>query len=288
MPSSDRAAPPPAATAAPPAASRRRRFWRAHGDRVIGALVVLGLLLAWELASAAGLLNSYHFPRPTKLAQTLWRLVVDGFPRGITAFVHIQATFWRILLGYSLAAVLGIPLGLLVGRSLLLNRAAAPLITFARSVATISLLPLAVAWFGVGELTRVLLIAYGSFFIILTNVIAAVQGVDVRWIRAAQTLGASRRQIFFRVILPGSLPRIFGGMKVALGMAFLVIVAVEMIGTVRGLGALIMEARTFYRSDAAMVGMLFIGLVGFLLAKGLDRLERWLLPWAVGLEEVQR
>lgn len=282
MPSSEQAA------AGPVVAPRRRRFWRAHGDRVIGAAVVLFILVAWELASAAGWLNSYHFPRPTRLAQTLWRLVTDGFPRGITAMVHIQATVWRILLGYTLAAALGIPLGLFIGRNVLLDRATTPLVTFARSVATISLLPLAVAWFGVGELTRVLLIAYGSFFIILTNVIAAVQGVDVRWVRAAETLGASRRQIFFRVILPGSLPRIFGGMKVALGMAFLVIVAVEMIGTVRGLGALIMEARTFYRSDAAIVGMLFIGTVGFLLAKGLDRLERRLLPWAVGLEEVER
>lgn len=290
MPSSDVAGDgPPAAPRAPALGRQRRlRLWRAHGDRLVGAVVVLAILLAWELASAAGWLNTYHFPPPSKLASTLWRLTVDGFPRGITALVHIRATFGRILMGYALAALTAIPLGLIIGRSAFLDRASAPLVTFARSVATISLLPLAVAWFGVGELTRVLLIAYGSFWIILTNVVAAVKGVDGRWIHAAQTLGASERQIFFRVILPGSLPRIFGGMKVALGVAFLVIVAVEMIGTVRGLGALIMEARTFYRSDAAFVGMLFIGLVGFLLAKGLDRLERWLLPWAVGLEEVER
>lgn len=281
MQSSESAAPAPMQTLP-------RRLWRVHGDRLIGLAVVLFILLAWELSAAAGLLNNYHFPPPSRLAETFRRLITDGFPRGITAMVHIQATFLRIVKGYALAAALGIPLGLFIGRNALLDRASSPLVTFARSVATISLLPLAVAWFGVGELTRVLLIAYGSFWIILTNVITAVKGVDEHWIRAAKTLGASERQIFFRVILPGSLPRMFGGMKVALGMAFLVIVAVEMIGTVRGLGALIMEARTFYRSDAAMVGMVFIAIVGYLLARGLDRLERWLLPWAVGLEEVER
>jgi ABC-type nitrate/sulfonate/bicarbonate transport system permease component len=266
----------------------RPRFWQTYSDQLVGVASILVILLAWELASRAGLLNAYHFPPPSKLAATLWQLIDVGFPRDITAMVHIRATFWRIIQGYVLATVLAIPLGLIIGRSTILDRASSPIITFARSVATISLLPLAVAWFGVGELTRVLLIAYASFWIILTNVIQAVKGVDMRWIQAAQTLGASDRQIFFRVIMPGSLPRIFGGMKVALGVAFLVIVAVEMIGTVRGLGALIMEARTFYRSDAAMVGMIFIAIVGFFLAKGLDRLERWLLPWAVGLEEVER
>ena len=237
---------------------RLRRHLRRYSDQLIGLATILVILLVWETGSATGLLNSYHFPRPTKLASTLVRLVDEGFPRGITAMVHIRATFSRIVKGYALATALAIPLGLFIGRSALLDRASNPLIT------------------------------YASFWIILTNVIQAVKGVDARFIRAAETLGASDRQIFFRVILPGSLPRIFGGMKVALGIAFLVIVAVEMIGTVEGLGALIMEARTFYRSDAAMVGMIFIAIVGFALAKGLDRLERWLLPWAVGLEEVER
>ncbi len=257
-------------------------------DRVVGLLTVIVLVGLWEILVRAGQLNAYHFPPPSKLAATLWNLAVEGFPKGITVWQHIWATVWRILQGYLLATVVAIPLGMVVGSAYVLDKATHSLITFARSIATISLLPLAVAWFGVGELARVLLIFYGCFWIILTNVIEGVKQVDPTFINAGKMLGATRRQLFFRVILPASLPRIFAGMKVALGIAFMVIVAVEMIGTIRGLGALIMEARTFYRSDAAMVGMIFIALFGFSLSKILDWVERALLPWAPDLEEVER
>jgi ABC-type nitrate/sulfonate/bicarbonate transport system permease component len=257
-------------------------------DWVFGFLTVLVIIALWEFSSRMGWLGTYHFPPPSRLAATFETLLTRGFPRGITAGIHIQTTLWRIIQGYTLATLLAIPLGLFVGSSRFLDHATSPVITFARSVATISLLPLAVAWFGVGEVTRVFLIAYGCFWIILTNVVAAVKGVDEHYIRAAETLGASRRQIFFQVMLPASLPRIFAGMRIALGVAFLVIVAVEMIGTVRGLGALIMEARTFYRSDAAMVGMIFIAIIGFALAKVLSWLERVLLPWVADPEELER
>jgi ABC-type nitrate/sulfonate/bicarbonate transport system permease component len=270
----------------PEGAARPPRF--SLPDWTIGVISVLVLLVLWEIGVQAGVLNARNFPPPSRLARSLWALVTDGFPRGITVWLHINATIQRILKGYALASVLAIPLGLVVARSYVLGRISLPVITFARSVATISLLPLAVAWFGVEETTRVLLITYGTFWVILTNVIEGVKQVDPDLIRAAQTLGATRRQIFYRVILPASLPRIFAGMKVALGLAFLVIVAVEMIGTIQGLGALIMQSRTYYRSDIAMVGMIFMALFGFALAKTLDWVERLLLPWATGLEEVER
>lgn len=273
-----------------PSSSQKLKGWRLPRlpERVWGVLTVLVLLALWEGLSRLGLLNPYHFPRPSKLAVTLWDLASTGFPRGITVWQHIGATVWRILQGYLLATVVAIPLGLIIGSASALDKATGALITFARSIATISLLPLAVAWFGVGELTRVLLIAYGCFWIIITNVIEGVKQVDPQLINAGRMLGANRNQIFRRVILPATLPRIFAGMKVALGIAFMVIVAVEMIGTSQGLGALIMEARTFYRSDAAIVGMVFIALFGFSLAKILDWVERTLLPWAPDLEEMER
>lgn len=257
-------------------------------DRMIGLATVVVLIALWEILSRAGYLNAYHFPPPSKLAATLRDLVVVGFPKGITVWQHIGATVWRILLGYLLAVIVAVPLGMIIGSAKLLDKASSPVITFSRSVATISLLPLAVAWFGVGELTRVLLIFYGCFFIILTNVVEGVKHVDITLVNAGRMLGSSRKQLFFRVILPATLPKIFAGMKVALGIAFMVIVAVEMIGTIQGLGALIMEARTFYRSDAAMVGMIFIALFGYFLSKILDWVERTLLPWAPDLEDVER
>ena len=257
-------------------------------ERMIGLLSIIVLLVLWEIFSRTGHLNPYHFPRPSKLADTLWDLMWVGVPKGVTIWLHIWATVWRILKGYLLAAVLAIPLGMLIGASRWLDRAANPIVTFSRSIAIISLLPLFVAWFGVGELSRVLLITYGCFWIILTNVIEGVKQVEPDLIRAGKMLQSNQRQIFFRIILPATVPRIFAGMKIALGVSFAVIVAVEMIGTIEGLGALIMESRTFYRSDAAMVGMIFIALFGFFLSKVLDMSEGLLLPWATGLEEVER
>jgi ABC-type nitrate/sulfonate/bicarbonate transport system permease component len=265
-----------------------QRFSFSLPEPLVGLVTILLLLGLWELAVYFEWISSFHFPPPSRLSRTFISLLNQGFPRGITAWIHIQATVTRILQGYIIATLLAIPLGLFIGNSLILEKATSPVITFARSVATISLLPLAVAWFGVGEFTRVFLITYGCFWIILTNVISGVRQVETEYIHAARMLAATPGQIFYRVILPASFPRIFSGMKVALGMAFLVIVAVEMIGTIAGLGALIQQARTFYRSDAAMVGMVFMGIFGFLLSKGLDWLERLLLPWASGLEEVER
>ncbi len=257
-------------------------------ENAVKIITIVFLIGIWELLSQAGFLNPLHFPRPSKLIATFWELVVVGYPTGITVWVHIKATILRILQGYALAAVVAIPMGLAIGRSRLLLRATNPIITFARSIAVISLLPLAIVWFGVGELSRILLIAWGCYWAILTNTVQGARQVDVNYINAARMLGTSKIQLFFRVILPATLPRIFAGMKIGLGVGFMVIIAVEMVGTIKGLGALIQQARFYYSSHIAIDGMIFIGIFGLLISFTLDRLERVLLPWAVGLEEVER
>jgi ABC-type nitrate/sulfonate/bicarbonate transport system permease component len=257
-------------------------------DLKIRLLTLVGLILLWELLSRGGLISMLALPRPSRLVSTLWDLTVTGFPTDLTVWMHIKATMSRILQGYVLATVVAIPAGLIIGRISLLDQATGPIITFARSVATISLLPLAIAWFGVSEQARVLLIMYGAFWAILTNTIQGVKSVDITFINVGRMFGASRRRIFFRVFLPATLPRIFAGMKVALGIAFMVIVGVEMIGTVQGLGALIQQARFFYKSDVSIAGTIIIGVFGLLISLVLDWLERMLLPWAVGLEEGER
>jgi ABC-type nitrate/sulfonate/bicarbonate transport system permease component len=201
---------------------------------------------------------------------------------------HIGVTLTRIAQGYALALALAVPVGLVIGSVPALDRLALPVVTFCRSVATLSLLPLAIVWFGVGELSKVLLIAYACFWVMVTNVIAGVKYVDPMLVRAARTLDTSPIGIFLRVALPAALPRTFAGMRVALGVGFMTIVGVEMIGTIQGLGALILEARTFFRSDVTLVGMAVIGVFGFALSVVLERLERGLLPWQRGLESVRR
>ena len=133
-----------------------------------------------------------------------------------------------------------------------------------------------------GELSKVLLIAYACFWVMVANVIAGVKYVDPLLVRAARSLETGPVGIFLRVALPAALPRMFAGMRVSLGVAFMTIVGVEMIGTIQGLGALILEARTYFRSDVSLVGMGVIGIFGFVLSTLLERLERTLAAVAPG------
>jgi ABC-type nitrate/sulfonate/bicarbonate transport system permease component len=243
-------------------------------------LAVIGALLAlWQIGAAAGWLRPIQFPPPSRLARSFYELVVEGFPEGVTLGAHFAITIQRILLGYVGALALAIPLGLALGWFTVLDRLTEPVIAFCRSVATLSLLPVAIVWFGTGEMSKVFLIGYGCFWVMLSNVVAAVKLVDPVLIRAARTMDTGPFDVFTRVALPAALPRMFAGARVALGVGFMVIVGAEMIGTIHGLGALIMEARTFYRSDITMVGMFVIGALGFAISVGLQKLERWLLPW---------
>lgn len=241
--------------------------------------LVLAILALWEIAAQMGLLRPTRFPAPSRLFTSFVELVFEGYPAGTTLGQHFALTVQRIIGGFVIAFLLALPLGLVIGWWPLLDRLTTTIIAFCRSVATLSLLPLALVWFGTGEASKMFLIGYGCFWVLLSNVIAAVQQVDPMLVRAARTLDAGTGEIFLRVVLPAALPRIFAGARVALGVGFMVIVGAEMIGTITGLGALIMEARTFYRSDITLVGMAVLGVVGFVLTTGLQRLEVWLMPW---------
>lgn len=258
-------------------------------SRAVPPLIVLAILLvAWELGVRYGFLKPYQFPPVSRIAQGFAELSTVGFPTGVSIWSHTLTTVTRVLAGYIGALVLAVPLGVVIGSFPILDKLTAPLVVFCRSVATLSLLPLVIVWFGAGELTKVFLIGYGCFWVMLSNVIAGVRYVDPVLVRAARTFGLNGAELFRRVILPAALPRIFAGARMALGVGFMVIVGAEMIGTIEGLGALIMEARTFYRSEITIIGMLIIGIIGFAISAGLTGLERLLLPWAGNLDAVRR
>jgi ABC-type nitrate/sulfonate/bicarbonate transport system permease component len=250
--------------------------------------VIATLILLWELAVRFGYLKAYQFPPASKIARGFQEISSVGFPTGVTLWSHTLTTVWRILQGYVAAMALAIPAGLLIAAFPLLDKMLAPAIVFFRSIATLSLLPLVIVWFGAGELTKIVLIGYGCFWVMLSNVIAGVKYVDPVLIRAGRSFGLNGVELYRSVVLPAALPRIFAGARMALGVGFMVIVGAEMIGTIEGLGALIMEARTFYKSEITIVGMLVIGALGFLISTGLAALERVMLPWGSSIDEVKR
>lgn len=242
-------------------------------------MAIIAWLALWELASCLEWLDPFLAPSPSTLIATAWELLTEGFPDGITIQGHIAATLSRVLAGFTIAAVSAIPLGIAVGYVPILDLIFGNIITFGRSIAAISVLPLFVAWFGIGEVSKILLIAFATFWVIITYTIASVKFVDPMLIRAALSMDADAGTVFRSVVLPAALPRIFTGLKVGLAIAFLVIAAAEMIATVKGLGALIQEARTSFRTDITMVGMLAIGILGYVTSKGLEMIEGRLMPW---------
>lgn len=257
-------------------------------DRIGFPVLVFACLFSiWELLAALDLINTFFLPPPSTLFQTFVELMRDGFPEEILLYDHIVVTLQRSMLGYCIAVGLAIPIGIVIGYFPVLDAISRPYITFGRSTAPISILPLFIAFFGIGEESKIALITFACFWATITNTIAGVKYVDPMLLRAARSMDTPPVRTFVEVILPAALPRIFAGLKISLAIAFMVIVAAEMIATVYGLGALINEARTWFRTDITMVGMAVIGVIGYLASLGLDWIEKKLLPWSHASRRVE-
>jgi ABC-type nitrate/sulfonate/bicarbonate transport system permease component len=243
--------------------------------RAMLALVSLGAVLAvWTGLSGLGLVNTVLVPSPQDVARAALTAIRDG-----SLLTNAAASLSRVLEGFAVAMLIAIPLGVLMGVSRTARGLVDPLIELLRPVPPIAFIPLAILWFGIGEFSKVMIIAYGAFFPIFVNTMAGFRDVDLVHIRAAQTLGAQRYEIFKDVVLPSAFPQMVTGARLGMGMAFIVLVAAELVASSEGLGYLINDARFSFRTDQIFVGMITIGLLGLVLNKGLLEAERRLLRW---------
>jgi len=227
---------------------------------------MVGLLLAvWWLAAG----DSIIFPTPPQVFAGLVELTREGtLPR------HITASLFRVTIGYGLAVALAIPLGSLMGWYPAVFDAVNPLIQLLRPISPIAWIPVAILWFGVGDASPTFLIFLASFFPIVVATTAGVHLVEQPFIRAARNFGYGGFRLFRKVILPAALPSIITGMRVALGVAWLVVVAAEMVAINSGLGFMIIDARNAgTRYDLVVAGMVIIGVIGFILDIIMRRLE---------------
>jgi len=237
-------------------------------------LVATAFLLSWE--GAVRLSGSDLFPRPIEVAGGIVELVEKGL-----LFKYIVASLFRVTWGFFLAVLLGVPFGLLLGWFGWAFKAFNPMIQVLRPISPIAWIPVAILWFGVSDAAPVFLIFLASVFPITVSATAAVQNMQLVYLRAARNFGLTRMQLFRRVILPATLPQIITGVRIALGVAWLVVVAAEMIAVNSGLGYLIIDARNAgKRYDLVVAGMVLIGLIGLgldLLVRQLERFDevRW-------------
>jgi NitT/TauT family transport system permease protein len=246
---------------------------------VLLPLLVAGVfLLVWDVA--VRLSGSALFPKPIDVFWGLVELVQKGL-----LVKYIVASLFRVTWGFALAVLVGVPFGLMLGWFRRAQEAFNPLIQAFRPISPIAWIPVAILWFGVTDAAPIFLIFLASVFPITVSTMAAVKSVQSVHLRAAQNFGLTGTQLFLRVILPATLPQIITGLRIALGVAWLVVVAAEMIAVNSGLGYLIIDARNAgKRYDLVVAGMVVIGLIGYLLDLLMRQAER--LPsvkWAYGV-----
>ncbi len=245
-------------------AAPARRPGGRRGRLAIYAALAAGTLVVWQAISAFTL--PIFFPPPVEVAAAFWQTLSDG-----TLLQHVGASYLRIFAGWAIGCALAIPLGLLAGRSALVRLLVEPYIEFFRFIPPIAFIGLFLIWFGLGETSKVLLIVYTALFATFVNTLAGAMAVEPEKIRAAQCLGATPRQIFTHVVVPATVPYIVTGLRLAMGNAFMTVIAAELVAAQSGVGHLIWNSRLFAQTDFVFVGIITLGLMGFAANWGLSR-----------------
>jgi len=252
-----------------PATVWLRRGLRSGAEVALPFVVVA---IAWQLFAMYGPMPPQLFPGVDKIVATFVRLSLSGI-----LVLNALSTLLRLAGGFALGAVAGVLLGVLMGRSRWAEDLLVPLVSVGNPIPGLAYAPLFVIWFGLGDLPAILLVGFSTAFPVAVNTWTGVRAVKEIWIRAALTMGAAERQLFRKVILPGSLPYVLTGLRLGLARAWRVLVAVEMLTSVRdGLGWLIFGAREFLNTDVMLAGIAVIGIVGLSLEKLIfERLEQF-------------
>ena len=260
---------------------RLRASWRWPLSRqlTLSLLTLTALFALWWAVTRLGLIAPLFLPPPGAVLDKL--LTIAG-PQGFmdaTLWQHLAASLTRILIALAAAVLIGIPVGIAMGLSPTARGILDPLIELYRPVPPLAYLPLMVIWFGIGETSKILLIYLAIFAPVAMAKLAGVKSVQQVRVRAAQSLGASRGQILWFVILPGALPDILTGLRIGLGVGWSTLVAAELIAATRGLGFMVQSAGEFLATDVVLAGIAVIAVIAFTLELGLRALQRRLTPW---------
>jgi len=238
------------------------------------------LLVVWEIAAFA-VNNPFIIPSLTTVVPILIHPFSSSYTLGTGSLVWNAAiSIQRVGLGFLIATVVAIPLGILMGRFQALNDAFDSLIELLRPIPPLAWVPLALAWFKIGLTSIVFIIFIGAFFPILLNTIDGVKAVKKTWVEVAMTLGAGERQILLKVLLPGAAPTIWTGLRVGFGIAWMCVVAAEWLpGISQGLGYLILYAYNFGQTNLIIAGMVVIGIIGLAIDLVFKSVERKWFSW---------
>ncbi|WP_342051700.1 MULTISPECIES: ABC transporter permease [unclassified Cupriavidus] len=245
----------------------------------VSTAAVIAVLALWQIAGSRGWVDALFLPPPTELAVSFSHLWRDGYGQ-IPLWKHVGISLARAMSAFVASIVIGVPLGLLMGRSAALAAALNPFVQFLRPLPKIALIPLTIVWLGIDEASKFFLIFIATFLNVLVGSAAAVRGVSEGYIRVAQTLGLNRRQVFWRVVFPHCAGDLFTTVRLSIGIGWTALVAAELVASSAGVGWMIVNAGSYLRTDVVMIGILILGIVGYALDVALVALQKWIVPWA--------
>ena len=236
------------------------------------------LLTAWALVAQQGWVSSTLLASPWQVLQATRNLFINGYS-GVPFSVHLGASLGRVGIAFMLGATLGIGMGLLRAMSREVDALWLIPSEILRPIPQLGLVPIFILWFGIGELSKVLLILLSVFLVTMVSAQAGAASTSGDALRAARSLGAERRQMFFYVILPSALPQIMTGLRVAMGVALSILVAAELLGGDRGLGFIVLDATNFFRTSYVFAGVLLIGSIGLATDRAFVLITRRWVHW---------
>lgn len=249
------------------------------GVRLTAVAAVATALAAWSLAAWLQLVSPTFLPSPLAVWQAMVTAQTSGY-RGHTLLVHTGYSLFRVLVGFGAAVLVGVPLGLLMGRNKFIYAAVDPFVGFFRPLPPLGYYMLLVLWLGIGEASKITLLFLSGAPIMIVSAAAAVRGVQEDRLRVARSLGLSEQQVFRSVILPATLPALFTAARLTVGVTFGSLVAAEIVAATSGLGFLILNSSQYLRTSYVFLGIAVIGVIAVMLDRLAMALERLIVPWA--------
>jgi NitT/TauT family transport system permease protein len=236
--------------------------------------VISGVLIIWEISGRLGLVHPLFFPVPSLIFVTFFSMIVNG-----EISEHLSITLFRVFFGFLLGTIPGIIIGMVMGASDKVRLLLDPIVSATYPIPKLAIFPLLMVIFGIGEGSKIIAIAIGCFFLALINSMAGVRNINKVYFDVAKNYGASKKQLFTKVMLPASLPMIFAGIRLALGTSLLVVVGLEFVSANKGIGALIWYAWETFEIEKLYVGIFICAILGILSTFALKKVEERIVPW---------
>ncbi len=242
---------------------------------------ILMLLFIWYPLTNVGSISNVILPKPQDVFDSFINLCVNGYGANKdTLFMHLMASFKRLLIAYGLSVITAVPLGLLAGYFTHVSSVITPFVEFYRPIPPLAYYTLLVLWFGINEESKIILLYLAGFAPIFIACVSGVKRISVDYLNASYMLGANKKQTFMNVILPASLPDIFTGLRTAIGFEYTTLVAAEMVAARQGIGWMVLDASNWLKSDVVFVGVIIMGLTGILLSAIVLMLEKRIVHWS--------